>query len=280
MQRSLKLLTKISTPVNHILLVVLAGFLVQTTWLLLAPTTDDEKIYSSKAFSNKKPQKTLTFKPIFGEVIVQKTVVKKAPVRHIQTKLNLKLKGVWLNHKYPKKSYAIIELSGQDKIYYPQDKISSLATLTEVAADYITLNRSGQIEVLYLRTPSKKLAVEQAQPVAQSTKLQPTLSNIDKTQLNNIRKTLKTNPWKLAQIMSINPSYKNGKLQGFKIRPGSQRTLFYKLGLAVNDVVYEINGKSLEISQLNAVLNTVVNNGNITIGFYRNNISHSLILNL
>ena len=274
---------KIVPIINHWLLILLAYVLVQLTWAWLTYKVNyiNDSIESKQNKQIGLEIKTPKTLPIFGQIKLENPIIAKAvqQTRRVKTKLNLVLKGVWFNKNDNLKSYVIIQLSSRDKIYHINDKISSLATLVEIKTDYVTLNRSGQLEVLYLRKNSHQ-EYNKKQVSKTTSILKPNLNNTDKRQLNHIRKELKNNPWKLSQIMSIKPYYQRGKLKGFKIRPGKERHLFYNLGLKVDDIVYAVNGETLTFSKLNAVLNAVINNGNINIGFYRNNITYSLILNL
>lgn len=263
---------------NYLLLIVLAYFIVQFFWLLL-PKQDNASLGLSPIKSQVKTKMPKAL-ALFGELAKKEAPTPKKSTL-TKTKLNLVLHGIWLNSKDPKKSYVIVELSGQDKIYHLNDSISSLATIEDIQENFITLNRSGTMEALYLRKNNNNVRFDEAPATTKETRtFKPRLNSIEKRKLNKIRRELKTNPWKLAQIMNIAPHYRSGKLIGFKVQPGRERHLFYQLGLESGDVVYQVNGSALSFSQLNTVLNTVVSNGNISIDFYRNGTEHSLTLNL
>lgn len=270
--------SKFIQVLNTALLALLAFVLVQFIWLFLASndSTFRTKIPIQQNDSTADEPQGLA---LFGQI--KQTPNKAVAARPVlsKTKLNLILKGVWLNQKQINQSYVIIELSSKDKIFFINDKISSLATLVEIYANYVVLNRAGQLEALYLRKNNKDKLITSAKK-ANNNEIVPDLNAQEKQQLNHIRQQLKANPWRLSQILNIKPKYKVGKLTGFEIRPGKERNLFYKLGLEPGDVVHSVNNDVLTLATLNAVLNTVVNNGNIRITFNRSGTSKTLVLKL
>lgn len=269
--------TKLVTGLNLGLLVLLAYILVDFFWLIMLPQLDNnqvDQIITAKPITQDKMPEA---KALFGKKqLRQKAVVEK---KIVKSKLNLELKGVWLNNQQLQKSYAIIKISGVDKIFYLNDRISSLAKLVEININFVVLDRSGQLEALYLRKNNKDLVIDE-KASASANDIVPNLNSREKSRLNKIRKDLKNNPWKLSQILNVKPSYKSGELIGFEIRPGRERNLFYKLKLEPGDVVHSINGQRLSLSTMQAALNTVVDNSDISIGFYRKKDDKTLVLNL
>ncbi len=269
--------TKLVTSLNLGLLVLLAYILVDFFWLIMLPQLDNnqvDQIITAKPITQDKMPEA---KALFGKKqLRQKAVVEK---KIVKSKLNLELKGVWLNNQQLQKSYAIIKISGVDKIFYLNDRISSLAKLVEININFVVLDRSGQLEALYLRKNNKDLVIDE-KASASANDIVPNLNSREKSRLNKIRKDLKNNPWKLSQILNVKPSYKSGELIGFEIRPGRERNLFYKLKLEPGDVVHSINGQRLSLSTMQAALNTVVDNSDISIGFYRKKNDKTLVLNL
>lgn len=266
----------IITFINYLLFIILAYALVELAWLLLLPAYQGVNTNGLVQVKQKQYNQPIA-KALFGEIAKKAIIKKKAKV--VKTRLNLILKGVWLNQEVVEKSYVIIEISGKDKIYYLDDKISSLAIIVEIHQRYIILNRSGIRESLYLRKNESTLTTKET-TIEEKTKLKPTLNNRERKQLNKIRDSLKTNPWSLSKIMKLKPFYKSGQLVGFKIRPGKERRLFYKLGLEPGDIVYKINGSQLVFSELNDVLNGVIRGGSVSIDLYRNDRQYFLVLNL
>ncbi len=271
----------IITIVNTIIIIFISYFLVQLLWLYLGKNISNDNLSSTANFNKKTHKKIIQIKPIFGEIITKsiKTVQRSKQVVPQKTKLNLKLKGIWLDDNNYKNSYVLINVSGKDKVYKLNDSISSLAIIKDIYKNYITIDRSGTLESLYLRANNSKLTTIVSDNIS-SNILNPKLSSRDVGQLKNIRNQLKKNPRALSQIMRINPYYKNNILQGFKIRPGREAILFKKLGLQSGDVAYKVNAKKLSFRNLAKVLGSVLNNNTIIIDIYRGEVPLSLTLKL
>lgn len=272
---------KIINLINIILVIFIAYFSVQLSWLFLLDE-DNIVIKNTDTNSNKnKIKKTVILKPIFGKAKKAKITTNKiANTNLATTKLNIKLKGIWLESADDSNKYALITINNKDKVYVIGDKISSLATIVNINIDHIIINRSGNLESLYLREKSENKASVRTNNKSTVKAIDPELSSNDITELQDIRKQLKTNPWRLSQIMKIHPYYKNNKLQGFKIRPGKKVRLFNRLKLRSGDIVYKINGDSLQFKNLNKVLNAVLTNNTIVIDIYRDKKALSLTLKL
>ncbi len=268
--------------INTIIVIAISYFLVQLLWLYLGKNISNDNLSNIYNFNKQINKQTIKIKPIFGEIITQSInpLQKVKKVVPQKTKLNLKLKGIWLDDNNYQKSYVLINVSGKDKVYKLNDSISSLAIIKDIYKNYITINRSGTIESLYLRANNNKLLAIVSNTNTNNRSLKTNLSKNDMIELRKIHSQLKKNPWKLSQIMRINPYYKNGILQGFKIRPGREAVLFKKLGLQSGDVAYKINAKKLSFKNLTKVLSSVLNNNTIIIDIYRKQTPLSLTLKL
>lgn len=86
---------------------------------------------------------------LFGPLEVQ--VTKADPKDAPETRLRLELLGVF-QHPDPSVASAIIAEQGKDaSLYHPGDRVPGNATLEEVYADQVILNRMGQREALKLK---------------------------------------------------------------------------------------------------------------------------------
>lgn len=191
------------------------------------------------------------------------------------TQLNLTLLGILADDRGGERSRALIGTQGGDeKPYSIGDDISRGVTLTAIFADRVILSRNGKLETLRLdkdaagsgglppsaltaRTPAKAPASTGAPGAAAS--------------LAEIRTKLLSDPSKVADYIRVQPVNSGGALNGYRIYPGKDRSIFTAAGLRPGDIVTAINGvplndpaKSLQLlSDLsqNTQLNLTVDRG-------------------
>jgi hypothetical protein len=102
-------------------------------------------------------------------------------------------------------------------------------------------------------------------------------------QLQNLRRMVEKDPALLSQIMRAVPSYDSqaGKLRGFRIYPGKNRTAFNNLGLRPGDLVTAINGTTLDDPQRGQeIMNTLDTSDRATVTIERGGQTQDLTLNV
>jgi general secretion pathway protein C len=164
------------------------------------------------------------------------------------TNLQLVLLGV-LYSDAPEDGFAIIQGSGKSDLYKVGDPIpvGDNITLAKVLVDRVIINNRGSMEALLLYTETRPMQEELPQtPVSKSVMDQrnnPELSAL----AGNYRNQLLSNPLSLADVIKVSIAKDaEGKLIGYRIRPGRDRAQFAQFGLQTGDVVTSINGTPLD----------------------------------
>ncbi|KPU82838.1 hypothetical protein JI57_03215 [Psychromonas sp. PRT-SC03] len=164
--------------------------------------------------------------------VVQKGRTTPAP----KTTLKLTLVGV-VAASDPTYSSAIISYQGQQDSYFIDSKIANnQALLIEVYSDRVILNVQGSRETLMLDGAQDEFdnSASSSNSPASSIK---TL-NIDKKMLLN-------NPQAILDYINIYPVKEAGILQGYRLSPGRNPTLFNSVGLQAGDIAVQLNGIDL-----------------------------------
>jgi general secretion pathway protein C len=184
------------------------------------------------------------------------------------TSANLVLAGT-IATQDPKHGVAIISDGGPSKVYSVGDNVNG-AMLHSVYLDHVILNRSGALETLVL--PRQLLP---ARPAVAA-------SNAPKA-VESLRRMVQQDPNILSQVMRAVPSYDGnaGKLRGFRIYPGRNRSAFNNLGLRPGDLVTAINGAALDDPQRGQeIMNTIETSDRATVTIERGGQAQDLTLNI
>lgn len=184
------------------------------------------------------------------------------------TTANLVLAGT-IATENPVHGVAIISDGGPSKVYSVGDNLSGFR-LHSVYLDHVILDRGGALETLTL--PRQ---LPPARPAIARTGGQPAVENL--------RRMVQQDPNILSQIMRAVPSYDSsaGKLRGFRIYPGKNRTAFNNLGLRPGDLVTAINGTALDDPQHGQeIMNTVETADRATVTIERSGQLQDLTLNI
>lgn len=200
--------------------------------------------------------------PVIKEEVAP--VVSDAP----KTKLNIVLTGVVAVNKNDKAGAAIIESRGQQKTYVLNDKVDGTnAVVKQILQDRVIIRVGSRHETLMLDGfDYSQFAAQNTQKVAQKTNISdrnrmtgPSMTSpgrrsngqrkVDNrknnelsSQLKQTQQELSANPAKIFDYIRISPSRKGGQLEGYKLRPGKNPTLFRNAGFKTNDLAIEING--------------------------------------
>lgn len=192
---------------------------------------DLAKIQQLKLFGDAKAQ------PV--EVVAQPEVTN-AP----ETRLNLTLVGV-VTSSNPSYGMAIIAKDSKQTTYGAGNKIEGTnAILQNVYFDRVIIRNGSRHETLMLdgeRFSNQPKTARQtaAKPKRQSAKPKLSSEAIDAT------KRLRSEPSSFLEFIAISPQMKNGKLAGYSVRPGKDKTLFDATELKSGDIVTQINGFDL-----------------------------------
>lgn len=242
---SLIKLNQVLPPVVLILLIIACSYLLsQITWSLI-PGDESTSMAPVNTQSQYRPkQQTNNYNQIsdahlFGafQQDTSQPIKTDAP----DTRLNLVLKGV-LAATPMKLASVIISIgkNGNEDIYSVGDKVSS-ATVKEIHADRVILQRSGRFETL--RMP-KEFDDSMIKSSSRSGGKSSTRSSAGAV-LSDVRKQIIKNPTSFTKFATPVPVKENGKLRGYKLRPNGNRALFDQVGLDPNDVIIAINGVEL-----------------------------------
>ena len=244
-KNSLIKLNQVAPPVALIFLIIACSYLLsQITWSLI-PGDDAIAVAPVNTPSQFKPkQQTNNYNLIsdahlFGtfQQDTSQPIKTDAP----DTRLNLVLKGVLAATPMKLASVIIaIGKNGNEDIYAVGDKVSS-ATVKEIHADRVILQRSGRFETL--RMP-KEFNDSLIKSTSRSGGKSSTRSSAGAV-LSDVRKQIIKNPTSFTKFATPVPVRENGKLRGYKLRPNGNRVLFDQVGLDPNDIIIAINGVEL-----------------------------------
>ena len=206
-----------------------------------------------------------------------------------ETRLNLKLRGIYAATNKSHSNSIIEDGKGKQAVYFIDDKleVSGRVYLRNVYTDRVILETNGKKEVLSLKDslPAEMKRKKSSQlTLKKSTdkKVQDKRKNkqISKS-LNEYRKKLLENPMSLAELVKMSPATKNGETIGYRISPGKDKRLFTQLGLRRNDVITGVNGMSLaNPSDAMQLFGEIQNMQDIQVDILRGNENISLLLDL
>ncbi len=262
---------KLSFFVQFLLAVYVVWLLSQFTWLFFPAQLGKPIIIASptSGVSNQSQVVRVDIAGIkalklFGEVDNKSVEV----IPQIQdpddvplTTLNLKLVGV-VPSTNPKLAAAIIEKSGKQNTYGINEKIDGTSAIVKtIHADRLILEQRGKKEILLLdgvkkedikkgsaNNRSKARAKPQAKNKSRTSKkrqLKQKLNAENAKKVKEYRKDVMKDPGKINEYIKASPVKENGKLVGYRIRPGKSIELFNAFGLRSGDIAVEINGYDL-----------------------------------
>lgn len=154
------------------------------------------------------------------------------------TKLNIELQGI-IAASDPTFSWAIIGRGDNQKLYKIGDELDEArgVKVAQIHDIKIVLNNNGNLEELWLYgEDGKKFASSRPAPTAR-----PAPRNVPE-------QTAVINPEQIKQARNIGDvvrfmvATENGRMIGYKVRPGRQRELFDQVGLKTDDIVVSVNG--------------------------------------
>ncbi|MGD8380015.1 MAG: type II secretion system protein GspC, partial [Gammaproteobacteria bacterium] len=245
------LYTRLPGLVNVLLVLALAHGIALTTWRLMphpavpaAPPVSPAA--KQGAGTGTKPAagsevETLASLHLFGLPPADDNGSDKAAALNApETQLNLTLRGVVASSD-ESGGWAIIAAGGGDeKSYTTGDTVPGGATINAIYADRVILSRSGRLETLKLPKDTQGQALTRSTPVNNG-------SRGRMPDLSRVKNTLEKNPQQLTEFVRPMPAKgPDGKLAGYRVYPGANRTFFMRSGLRPGDLVTAVNGMRLD----------------------------------
>ncbi len=160
-----------------------------------------------------------------------------------ETQLKLVLRGVMASQDAHTATAIVADPSGHEDYYTVGKELPGGATLKEVHAQYIVLSRGGRLETL--RLPTDSLKVSNGVLASPATAASPGVAPDAGALLQQYREQFIKNPQSLANLLQGEPYWENGRLIGYRLRPGRDPGVLEKFGIQSGDVVTAINGVSL-----------------------------------
>lgn len=185
---------------------------------------------------------------LFGNAATKPAPVKeptKAPP--VETRLNLKLSGVFA-YQPSERAMAIISTdNGTDEAFRVGDKIIGQTILKAVYPDHVILDNNGRDEILKL--PEVVTPIATRAPTQARTPTNQQVQNTTPVELPQspgaLRDELARNPSMLGRIVAAEPYQENGKLLGYRIIPKQNPEILEAQGIIAGDVITAVNGIEL-----------------------------------
>jgi general secretion pathway protein C len=239
---------------SALLLALIAYTAAQLTWLVLTPAPEAPRLMVRPPQNNVNPQQQTDFANqianahLFGTPDVAAPSEK--PVDAPETRLNLKLSGVFAIEDESKGLALIASGSSPENMYLVGDQIPGNIVLSAVYPDRVLLKRGAQYETLRLpETQSTGLDYAPTRSAPASAPAEEEMEGSgEQNNLGQIRRDFLRNPTKLAELVQIAPVEEGGQTTGYRITALKDDPLFTELGLQSGDVVKRVNGIDLDSS--------------------------------
>lgn len=288
-------LGKYQHQVNLVLVILLSIYLLayaaDLTWRLIPAPQEANQPQQTQIITNNKTAKNtdranlaaIVALDLFGSVRPAAPVANQQVTEAPKTRLNLKLTGVVASSN-SKAGAAIIENKGIQNTYGIGDKIDGTnAVLAEVYAERVIIKNGARHETLmldgvdYTKTapaPAKQLTASKTKEPSQQRR---------KLSADAVRATrnVRSSPASFTHFIAISPVRKNGKMQGYRVSPGKDPSLFKAAGLKPGDIITDINGLDLtDLQQSMEAMNALQRAQSLQITINRNNEVISLFLDI
>lgn len=190
---------------------------------------------------------SLQSKNIFGDstgVVIEQEKVD-VDINGPKTKLKLELAGVLVSSD-PDKSTAIIANGSEQKVYQIGEVVpgGNNVKLAKVLPDKVILDNRGKFESLWLFTEDDFKKPTQRTSSRSSSRSSSRASGAIKKKISKDRV-----PKSINEVIRFSVYREEGKMMGYRIRPGRDRELFGSLGLKANDIVTSVNGVTVDDPQ-------------------------------
>ena len=231
-----KMIPQQSVMLSRAALTALIGWqLALATWQLWPRSADT--VPAVPALAIRSPADDPRFTPLndlqlFGAPPVATASTQALPTVAPVSRLAAKITGLAASSD-PKQSRVIIQLKGEEKVYYIGEKLSGAnARIENIFPDRVIIDNNGKFESLLM------YANEADQP-------RNAISSTPPAKATSLKQRLQQDPASWSDLVSITPVMAEGKLQGYQLSPGKQPGLFSKFGLKAGDLATAINGQDL-----------------------------------
>ena len=236
-----------------LLILLVAWFGARLAWLLLTPRaelpqqTAVARTATPRAVRNVRNSgmaERVVAAHLFGVATTKKVEAVEAP----ETRLNLKLHGVYATDD-ESKGYALIASgSGREKLYATGQSVPGNAVLKAVFPDRVILDRKGRYETL--RMVNTKASGASTYVPRSSSSGNTTVRKLGQdSRVVKLREEILRNPRKLAELVRAQPAYENGVFAGYRITTRRSDPVFEELNLRSGDIITEVNGIQIDSPQ-------------------------------
>lgn len=230
---------RLALAVNLILITLIAYAAASMSWQIVSRFTQPEQAVAvSRNVAKPETRTSLSAVPplhVFGEADKEPVAIEQ-PIEAPDTRLRLELTGLFTSND-PNQSLAIIaEKNGKDESYRIGDTVPGNATLHEVYADRVILNRLGKLETLRLKEPAEKLEIGRS-ALPPATDITPRTSPM----LKDMQEMYKNDPQQLFQQLRITPVTEEGRITGYRFSHNN-RAFMEEIGLTAQDIITAVNG--------------------------------------
>lgn len=241
-------LQKIPTIIVVIVAMLLTYQLALLTWIFVSDenTPLSWEPVTSKGDKNKTQINTaqLQQQHLFGKA---SEVTQEAHSSAPKTRLKLKLVGI-VAATVPEYSSVIIDHKGVQGSYFVDSKIDGTsAMITHIYPDRIILDVKGVKQTLILDGSDEVDKKSNSKKKSTKNKKRPSKRDVKKLDVD--REKLLSDPGKLTDYISITPVRKDGKVEGYRVKPGKDKSFFEGTGLKSGDLAVELNGIDLTDTQ-------------------------------
>ncbi|MGD8572687.1 MAG: type II secretion system protein GspC, partial [Gammaproteobacteria bacterium] len=250
-----------------IAVLLLSHSLARLTWNLV-PTPEFDQSAAAASQTQRRVQRVTRDRPLaqkisdyhlFGKYEPKKVAVEPVKPKVVpETKLNLKLRGVFASPDNNQARAIIADARGNEDSYRIGGEVPGGAILNEIYSDHVILERNGRLETLRLpveeqeggpgassvssrSTPPERRTVNRNINRGNVTQLSSSTPD-NSVLLGKYRDALVNDPNSMMGLVNVRPYQKDGQLLGYRIRPGRDRSLLRRFGLRSGDIVTSVNG--------------------------------------
>lgn len=258
-----------SATVATVLCVVLLAYsAARLTWMLvpipmgpaaISPSMSAAPSALTPANDAMSISRQIVAKHLFGQA--QTAAVPTHQANIPETHLKLVLRGVMASHDPQTATAIVADPSGNEDFYTVGSELPGGATLKEVHDQYIVLSRGGRLETL--RLPADDLKISSNVPArSDNNSVQTAVAPDAGVLLKHYRDQFIKDPQSLANLLQGEPYWQNGRMVGYRLRPGRDPMALRKFGIHAGDIVTSVNGVSLTNPSSRMQLLRIMNSAN------------------
>jgi general secretion pathway protein C len=260
-----KLDTRLPVIATVLLVILLSHSLAKLTWNLIplpaieqaATSEQPQKARGTRVVREQPLANKISGFNLFGKHEPKKEIV--APIKQTvvpETKLNLKLRGVFSSKDQNAARAIIADSRGDEDSYKIGSELPGGARLTEIHADRVILEHNGRLETLKLPQEVADVGAGGGSSSGSGSVSPPVNRNVNRGNITSLsesttdnaqllgeyRNALLNDPNSVMGLINVRPYQKDGQLVGYRLRPGKDRALLRRFGLRSGDIVTSVNG--------------------------------------